>query len=250
VGGRWAVGRARLPVSVPAPLLIARRELASALCRPRAAVLLWAWLALVANLSLWLDDVLAAGVASMARPHFWFGAALLLWVPAVSTRSLTGTARRRLLTLPVSPLALVVGHWLAHVVFVGLALGLTLGWPLALAAAGPLDPGPVVAGYLGLWAVGAALCAVGVAAAAWLDSAASAFVVTLVVGGGPWLVGVALPLVPARWVGWVQPLSAAHHLERMAAGAVEPGGLAAIAAVAVIGLRLAVHALHHRRLAA
>ena len=229
-------------------VLLARRELASALARPWAATMLGAWLVLAATLTLWLDDVFGGGRATMASAQFWFGAALVLWVPAVSGSSLAGRSGRTLASLPISAVEQVLGHWLAHGALVGAALTLTVPWWVALGVHGSLDPGPVVAGYLGLALVGGALCAVGVAASAWAERPATAVLTTLLVGGVPWWVGVALPLVPAPWVPWVLPLSASHHLARLAAGSVELGSVVALGAAIVVPLRVAVHGVHHRRL--
>lgn len=229
-------------------LAIARRELGSAFGRPLAYAVLALYLALFAVLTLWFDDVLTGGVASVRGPLGWASALLALVVPAVTMRSFAEEAWPVVGTLPVPPLAIVVGKWLAAIALLGIALALTLPWPIAIAILGDPDPAPMVTGYLGLWLAASALAAVGVAASAWSDSQVVAFLVTLGAGGVPWLLARALPLVGARVAPLVEAFTVEGQLASLARGVVDVRALALFAAVVVVGLRLAVHALDRRRL--
>ncbi|MBA2320367.1 MAG: hypothetical protein H0V89_04355 [Deltaproteobacteria bacterium] len=211
-------------------------------------------MALVGLLSLWLDDVLLGGVASMRGPFHWIAACLLLLAPAVTMRAVAEERRtgslHLLSTLPLTPSAIVVGKWLAAVITLGLGLLATLPLPIALAALGPLDPGPVVGGYLGLLGLAAALSAVGIAASAATESQVLAFLLALGVSALPVVVGSALPLVPTAWVAPVAVLTFQFHVEHLARGVVDLRSMAFFAAISVIGLRVAVFVLERRRLAA
>lgn len=213
-----------------------------------------AFAAVLAVLALWFDDVLAGRVASMRRPFFWISTAFLFFVPAITMRLLAEERRSGTLhllsTLPLRPAEIVVGKWLAAVVMVAVALGLTLGYPVALAMLGPLDPGPVIGGYLGLLLLGAALAAVGVATSAATDNQVIAFLLALALSVGPWLVGQALPLVPAGWVPLVQLFTFEYHFANLARGVLDTRSLVFFGGVIAVGLRAAVLTLEHRRLAA
>lgn len=232
---------------------IALRELQSAFGRPLAYAVLALFVALFALLTLWFEDLFLGGVASLRRPFFWLGTCLLFLVPAVTMRSFAEERRTGTFalvgSLPMGPTALVVGKWLGATALVGVALALTLPWPLALAWYGDPDPGPVLGGYLGLLLAGAALAAIGTAASAATESQVVAFLVALAVGLVPWLVGNALPLVPAEWVGLVESLTFDHHFQNLARGVLDSRSLVFFGAVSALALRWAVHLLERQRLA-
>lgn len=235
-------------------LTVSRRELLGLFAHPLAYLALTAFVAVLAVLALWFDDLLAGQVASMRRPFFWISTSFLFFVPAVTMRMLAEERRSGTLhllsTLPLRPSEIVVGKWLAAVVVVAVALGLTAGYPLALAALGPLDWGPVVGGYLGLLLLGSALAAVGLAASAATDNQVVAFLGALAVSLGPWLVGQALPLVPAAWVPVVQLFTFEYHFSNLARGVLDTRSLVFFGGVVAVSLRTAVLTLEHRRLAA
>ena len=232
---------------------ITGRELAGALGRPQGYVVLGGFVALVALFSLWFDDVLRGGVSSMRRPFFWMSACLLFLVPT-TTMGLIAEERRSgrlwlLGSLPWPNATLVLGKWVFAVAMVGIALGLTLPWPLLLAVYGPLDWGPVAGGYLGLFLGGSALAAVGTAASAAVDRQASAFLLTLQLALIPWLVGWALPLLPIEWVPIAQYLSFDYHFSNLARGVLDSRSIVFFASITVVFLQLATYFLERQRLA-
>ena len=231
---------------------IAVREWRSMFGRPLAYAILALFVLLFALFTLWFDDWLVAGSASLRRPLYWASACLLLLVPAITMRTLSDEWRSGtwavLGALPLGPSEIVVGKWLGAVGFVGVALALTLPWPIALFVLGDPDPGPIVLGYLGLWLGAGALAAVGVAASSLTESQVVAFLATLALGLVPWLVGQALPLVPAGAVSTVRQLTFDHHYGNLARGVLDTRSLVAFAAAIAVGLRVAVHAIERRRL--
>jgi ABC-2 type transport system permease protein len=234
--------------------VVLRRELLGLFGHPLAYVALIAFAGLVALLSLWFDDVLRGGVATMNRPFFWISACFLFFVPAITMRLIAEERRsgslHLLATLPLRPVDIVLGKWLAAVVTIAVALAMTVGYPLALARLGPLDWGPVVGGYLGLLLMGGAFAAVGVATSAVTESQVIAFLLAAVVCAVPWVVGSALPLVPAAWVPVVQTFTFEYHFSNLARGVVDTRSLVFFGGVIAVGLRSAVLVLEHRRLVA
>lgn len=233
-------------------LAIARQQLAQAFGRPLAAVVLALFLGWLALTTLWVDDLLVAGVASMRRPFFWMAAGLTVVGPALTMRSLAEERRSGALqvvgTWGVSPSQLVLGKWLGSLGVVCVGLGLTASWPLALAWLGPLDPGPVLAGYLGVGLIGALATAVGTAASAWSRHQVLAFLVGFSVLLLPWGLGWAVPLLPAEW-SWVDGLAVGTHLDRLIRGVVDSRTVVALVGATVVALRAAVLALEQERLA-
>ena len=231
---------------------ITERELAGAFGRPQGYVVIGVFIALVALFTLWFDDVLRTGTTSMRRPFIWMSACLLFLVPATTMGALADERRsgRMLLlaSLPWSNGTLVLGKWLSSVAMLGIALGLTLPWPAMLATYGPLDWGPVFAGYLGLFLAGGALAAVGLAASAAVERQVSAFLLTLAVAMIPYLIGWGLPLVPLEWVALVQYVSFDFHFDNLARGVLDSRSVVFFGSIMAVFLRLATYLLERQRL--
>jgi ABC-2 type transport system permease protein len=107
----------------------------------------------------------------------------LIFVPALAMRLFSEENGDRqmefLSTLPVSPLALVTGKWLAGTAVLLVTLALTFPFPLTVAYLGDLDIGRAMATYLGGALLLATLFAIALlAAAAWRDQI-GAFVAAL-----------------------------------------------------------------------
>lgn len=232
-------------------LTIAGRELGAAFGRPLAYAVLALFLGSYALLTLWFDDFLTSGVASLRGAQLWLWACLSFVAPAVSMRTFAEEWRAGtwsvLGALPLRPVDVVVGKWLGVVGLLAVVLALTLPWPLALVWLGEPDIGPIVAGYIAIFLGSATLAAIGVAASAWSDSVVVAFLGAFLAGLVPWLLGLALPVVPQPLVGLVEALSFQTALDTFARGVIDSRGVALFVAVSVGALRLAVHALERRR---
>ncbi len=155
---------------------IARRETAAYFRTPAG----WAVLAL----SLLLQGIVFwMFVQFLGRPdappggvmEFFFGGTILYWIALgllatvvpmrlIAEELRTGTIEP-LLTAPVSPGEVILGKWLAALGFYLAAWAPTLLYLLYLHHVGAaLDPGPILAGYLGTILLGAAALAVGLLA--------------------------------------------------------------------------------------
>ncbi len=234
-------------------LAIFRRELAGLFGSAHAAVVLVLFVLLVALFSLVFDDVLAGSVATMQGPFFWISATFLFLVPAVTMRLIAEERRSGsieiLATLPVTAGEIVLGKWLAAVALVAVALMLTFTWPLAIAAHGELDWGPVLGGYVGLLLLGSAFAAVGTATSALTDNQILAFLGALAISVVPFVTGSFLPVVPGDLVPLVQYLTFDYHFSNLARGVLDTRSLVFFAGVVLVGLRVATLALQVRRLA-
>lgn len=234
-------------------LAIFRRELASYFDSPLAYLIIPAFLLLVGGFSLWFNDVLAAGVATMRTVFFWCAVFYLLLIPAVTMRLFAEERRtgslELLVTMPVTEGQMVLGKFLAALGLMSMALALTLTYPLTLSTLGDLDWGPVIGGYLGLFLLGAAFCAIGTAASASTPNQVVAFLVALVVCLVPYATGFALAQVPPALLPVVQHLSFETHFNNLARGVIDSRSLVFYGSVVALFLHVAVFALERRRLA-
>ncbi|MBN2800114.1 MAG: hypothetical protein JXX28_13295 [Deltaproteobacteria bacterium] len=200
--------------------------------------------------TLWYDDLLLTGRSDLRGALHWMSAALVLWVPALTMRSLSEELRPEgpLQALPLSSGEVAIGKWLGAVSLIAVGLALTAGWPLSLAWWGELDWGPVAGGYLGLLLEGGALAAIGLAASASTRSGALAWLLTLAVGAVPWVGGLALGRLPEAWVPLAQYATFEWHAANLAAGALDSRSVIFFGGLTILSLRLSATLLEHRRL--
>ena len=153
-------------------------------------IVFWMFLRLLAS-----PDAPPGGVM-----EFFFGGTMMYWIAAallvtvapmrlVADELRAGTIEP-LLTAPVTAAQIVIGKWLAAVAFFATVWVPTLAYVVYLRAAGAApDAGPIAAGYLGTFLIGAAALAIGLLASSLtryqLVAAAVSFVaffVALLVG--------------------------------------------------------------------
>ncbi len=133
-------------------LSITRKELNGYFGSPMALIFVGAFLAATLFSFFWVETFFARGIADV-RPLFrWMPVLMIFLVAALTMRQWSEEQRSGtleiLLTLPVSPVQLVLGKFLAVLALVGTALALTLFLPITVALLGNLDWGPVIGGYL------------------------------------------------------------------------------------------------------
>lgn len=233
-------------------LAIFKREFWSAFDAPLAYIAVTVFLVLVGGFSLFFQDLLASGVASLRPVFFWSAVFYLLLIPAVTMRLFaeerrTGTLEL-LVTLPVTEAEIVLGKYLSAVALMTVALALTATYPVTLALLGDLDAGAAFGGYLGLFLLGASLCAIGTAASAYTSNQVVAFLVALLLGTVPFATGFALDRVPPAILPLVQMLSFDYHFNNLARGVIDTRDLVFYGSVVALFLHLAVFGLERRRL--
>ncbi len=182
------------------------------------------------------EKFFARGLADL-RPLFeWMPKLLIILVSALAMRLWSDERRAGtlevLLTLPVPRWQLVVGKFLAGMVLIAVALGLTLGLPITISQMGNLDLGPVVGGYLAALLLSAAYLAIGMCVSAATDNQIVAFVVTAVVCGVAYLVGDAGEL--GRMFG------TGARFESVARGVLDLRDLAYYGGIVAVGITLNV----------
>src|SRR5205823_9822174 len=158
---------------------IARRELRALFDHPTAYILLVVFTGV--NGFLFFREVDMYGVASL-RPMLdllpWL---LLVLAPAVTMRALAEDRRSGTLEVvlaqPITELELLLGKYAGQVLFLLIALALTLTVPLGLALGTAPELGIVVAQYVGAALLVAGLAAVGVWASSVSQNQITAFIV-------------------------------------------------------------------------
>jgi len=231
---------------------IYRRELSSYFDSPLAYIIIPVFLGFVGAFSLYFQDLLGSGLATMRPVFFWASIFMLLLIPAVTMRLFAEEHRtgsiELLVTLPVSEPAIVIGKFLAAFSLVCVAIVLTASYPITLMFLSDVDVGPIVGGYIGLFGLGAALTAIGTAASVGTRNQIVAFLGALVVCMIPFASGFALAQVPATFLPVIQFLSFESHFNNLARGVIDSRDLIFYASIVAVFLHAAVFGLERRRL--
>ncbi|GAB4529816.1 MAG: hypothetical protein Kow0063_07270 [Anaerolineae bacterium] len=177
-------------------LAITRKELEGYFGSAIALIFVGVFLAFTLFAFFWWEPFFARGVAD-ARPLFRSMPVLLIILVAALTMRQWSEEQRSgtlemLLTLPVHPIQLVLGKFLAAMVLVIIALALTLFLPITVSLLGNLDWGPVVGGYLAATLLASTYVAIGLFVSSRTDNQIVAFILTVLLGGLFYLVGSSL----------------------------------------------------------
>ena len=172
---------------------VARKELWGFFASPVAYIFLGAFLAVSLFVFFWVETFFARNIAD-ARPLFDWMPVLLIFLAAALTMRLWSEERRAgtletLMTLPVSPLRLVLGKFLAALALVAVALALTLPLPITVSLLGPMDWGPVIGAYLATLLLAAAYIAIGLFVSARTDNPIVSLIGTALLCGVFYMLG-------------------------------------------------------------
>jgi ABC-2 type transport system permease protein len=174
-------------------LAITRKELESYFGSPLALIFLGVFLAAVLFIFFTIDTFFARGIADV-RPVFqWMPVLLIFLLAALTMRQWSEEQRAGtqeiLLTLPVKPIQLVLGKFLAVLALIALALLLTIPLPVTVSIIGRLDWGPVIGGYLAALLMAAAYAAIGLFVSSRTDNQIVALIATVLLGGLFYILG-------------------------------------------------------------
>jgi ABC-2 type transport system permease protein len=141
-----------------------------------------------------------------------------------------------LLTLPVTFTDIILGKFLAGVVFVAVALIPTLSYPIFIAFMGQLDWGPVLGGYIGAVFLGAALTAVGLFASSLTRNQIIAFIVGMMICFFLTLIDKMLFFFPEVLLDVIGYLGADFHFKNIAKGIIDSRDIVYFLSIIFLGL--------------
>jgi ABC-2 type transport system permease protein len=161
-------------------------------------------------------------------------------VPAITMRlfseELNMGSYEMLLTLPVTFKDVLVGKFLAGVVFVAAILVPTLAYPICIAFMGQLDWGAVAGGYVGAILLGAAFSAVGLFASSLTRNQIVAFIVGTTLCLTLTLIDKMLFFFPRFLLDVIGYLGAGFHFKNIAKGIIDSRDVLYFLSVIFIGL--------------
>jgi len=161
-------------------------------------------------------------------------------IPAITMRlfseELNIGSYELLLTLPVTFRDIIIGKFLAGVVFVAAALVPTLSYPIFIAFLGQLDWGPVVGGYIGAFLLAASYTAVGLFASSLTRNQIIAFIVGVIICFSLTLIDKMLFFFPRSILGVIGYLGADDHFRNIAKGIIDSRDILYFFSVIILGL--------------
>jgi ABC-2 type transport system permease protein len=220
---------------------VAKKELRGYFNSAVAVIFLAAFLLATLILFFSVEKFFARGLADLRLLFKWMPLVLIILASALAMR-LWADERRAgtievLLTLPVPRWKLVTGKFVAGMLLIAIALGLTLGLPITISMMGNLDTGPVIGGYLGALLLAAAYLSIGMCVSAVTDNQIVAFIGTALICGAAYL----YKLFDEGSIGAILRLfSTDTHFESVARGVLDLRDLAYYASITVTGLALNV----------
>jgi len=179
----------------------------------------------------------------------------LLVVPVVTMRLLAEEKRsgtlEMLITLPVRDSDVILGKYLGGLGLVLTLVVATLAYPFVMFKwpwnLGPLDWGPVLAGYFGLVLFSAATVAIGLLITALTESQAIAFFITCFVLVVLWEMAEAAPLVGPGLGNILEYMSFQTRLEGFSRGILDTRDIVYFLSVTALALTVAFRALERRK---
>lgn len=183
--------------------VIFRREFGSYFNSPIAYIFIIVFLLLTSGF--YVNGFFFSGTADMRD---FFGSLplfLIFFIPAVTMRLWAEDQRQGtfelLMTLPMKPLHIVLGKYLAGLAFYGIALLSTLTIPITLAWLGDPDIGAIFCGYVGAALLGALYLAIGIFVSGLFKDQIAAFILTLLLCFFFFLIG--QPFFAVLLDGWL-----------------------------------------------
>ncbi len=141
-----------------------------------------------------------------------------------------------LLTLPVTHRDIIIGKFLASVIFISTALAPTLSYPVFIAFLGDLDLGPVIGGYVGAILLGAAYTGVGLFTSSLTRNQIIAFIVSMIICFTLTLIDKMLFFFPPVLLDIIGYMGADFHFKNIARGIIDSRDILYFLSISFISL--------------
>jgi len=171
-------------------------------------------------------------------------------LPAITMRLLAEEKRsgtiELLLTMPVTDGEIAVGKFLGGLAFLAITLIATIPLPILVGSLGNLDVGALVAGYIGLFLLGAAYLAIGLMASSWTDNQIVAYLIAALICAFFYAIS---GMVSAVWLGArdaMNSLSFEAHFANITRGVIDTRDVLFYLSIVVIALVITVQSLQAR----
>jgi len=212
-------------------LFVIRRELADYFTTPVAYVFIIVFLVLLGALTFFMGSFFGRGQADLSAFFQFHAWVYMLLIPAISMRMWaeerkSGTIEL-LMTLPLSLTQVVIGKYLAAVIFVTITLALTFPLWITVNYLGDPDNGIILTGYVGSLLMAAGFLAIGAFISALTKNQVVAFVMTtavcfvLIASGAPIVLSLFSGWAPKFLIEFIASLSFLTHYADISKGVLD-----------------------------
>ena len=212
-------------------LFVIRRELADYFTTPVAYVFIIVFLLLLGALTFFMGSFFGRGQADLSAFFQFHAWVYMLLIPAISMRMWaeerkSGTIEL-LMTLPLSLKQVVIGKYLAAVIFVTTTLALTFPLWITVNYLGDPDNGIILTGYVGSLLMAAGFLAIGAFISALTKNQVVAFVMTtavcfvLIASGAPIVLSLFSGWAPKFLIEFIASLSFLTHYADISKGVLD-----------------------------
>ena len=212
-------------------LFVIRRELADYFTTPVAYVFIVVFLVLLGALTFFMGSFFGRGQADLSAFFQFHAWVYMLLIPAISMRMWaeerkSGTIEL-LMTLPLSLKQVVIGKYLASVIFVTITLALTFPLWITVNYLGDPDNGIILTGYVGSLLMAAGFLAIGAFISALTKNQVVAFVMTtavcfvLIASGAPIVLSLFSGWAPKFLIEFIASLSFLTHYADISKGVLD-----------------------------
>ncbi len=232
---------------------VAKKEVTLFFASPIAYLFLTAFAAITLFVFFWGEAFFSRNIADV-RPLFEWMPLLLIFLCSALTMRLWSEERRTgtleyVLTQPLPLWYFVVGKFAGCLALLLIALAITLPLPLTVALLGDLDWGPVLAGYIATFLLGAAYLSIGLFVSARTQNQIVSLILSVAVCGVIYLLGAKML---TRFVGyemaeWLRLLGTGSRFDAITRGVVDLRDLYYYLSIMLVFLTLNTYALERER---
>lgn len=232
---------------------VAKKEVALFFASPTAYLFLAAFAAVTLFVFFWGEAFFARNIADV-RPLFEWMPLLLIFLASTLTMRLWSEERRTgtleyVLTQPVPLWHFVIGKFIGCLILLLIALAITLPLPITVAIIGELDWGPVVAGYLATFLLGAAYLSIGLFVSARTQNQIVSLIIAVALCGIFYMLGAKTltKLVGYETAEWLRLLGTGSRFDAITRGVIDFRDLYYYLSIIIVFLALNVYSLESER---
>ena len=201
---------------------------------------------------LFMQQFFLMGQASVRSLFSIMPLLFMFFAPAITMRLIseerkTGTLEL-LITLPIRNRDVIIGKFLAALGLLGVAIILTVSYPITISFLGELDWGPVIGGYIGLVLLGAGYLALGTFCSTITRNQIVSFIVALALCFVVFILDKILMFAPAFMASTLEFLCIDYHFNNIARGVIDTRDLIYYATFITMFLVLSVYSLGNEKL--
>lgn len=175
---------------------------------------------------------------------------LMFVIPAITMRSIAEERKmdtvQILLTLPIRERDIILGKYMALLIFYSTVLIFTLFYPLVLMLLGRPDTGVIFSSYLGMFLLGATYISIGIFASSLTSSQVIAFITGFSIIFLLFIPGKLENIMPVKMQPLIEGTAVVSHFENLLRGVVSSTDIIYFIMLNIMFLTLSIYAVREK----